>query len=140
MRLIKYNDIANDPWSELDRVFKRAFSDAGGWPGLLERRSLQSFRLDSYQDEGNHYIVAELPGIERKDIEVELENEVLTISAKRGAEGEADSQESAFSVTRSVTVEKAIQADKVSAKLENGLLTVTLPKAEERRPRMIEVS
>ncbi|MCC5833901.1 MAG: Hsp20/alpha crystallin family protein [Opitutales bacterium] len=141
MRLIKYDNIANDAWSELDRMFERAFSDAGAWPGFWGRRSLQSFRLDSYQDEANHYIVAELPGFDRKDIQVELENEVLTISAKRESEGEEGaSRESSLNVSRSVAVEKAIQADKVQAKLENGLLTVTLPKAEERRPRMIEVS
>lgn len=139
MRLIKYDHIANDAWSELDRMFERAFPDMGNWPGFWGRRDARSFRLDSYHDESNHYVVAELPGFDRKDIKVELENEVLTISAERESKGSEQESGTSVSVSRSVTVDKAIQADKVEARFENGLLTVTLPKAEERRPRMIEV-
>jgi HSP20 family protein len=83
--------------------------------------------------------VAELPGFDRKDVSVELENEVLTITATRKpADKEGEGREESFS--RSITVDKSVLADKVTAKLENGLLRVTLPKTEERRPKLIKVS
>lgn len=140
MRLIKYDNLQNDPWYDLDRLFERTFGEFGRLPGFAGGRSRAAFRVDVYQDDDNHYIIAELPGFDRKDVSVELENEVLTISATRkaGSEKEGEGREENFS--RSITVDKSVVADKVAAKLENGLLRVTLPKAEERRPKLIKVS
>ena len=139
MRLIKYDNMQNDPWYDLDRLFERTFGEFGRGSGFAGARGRAAFRVDVYQDEDNHYSVAELPGFDRKDVSVELENEVLTITATRKpADKEGEGREESFS--RSITVDKSVLADKVTAKLENGLLRVTLPKTEERRPKLIKVS
>lgn len=138
MRLIKYENMNNDPWYDLDRLFERALGDFSRAPGFWGGRSRSAFRLDIYQDDENHHIVAELPGFDRKDVTVELENEVLTITATRKGNEKDGSRDESYS--RSITVDRAIDVNKVKAHMENGLLHVTLPKSEERKPKLIKVS
>lgn len=139
MTLIKYDPLFNqDPFAEFDRFFNRAFGDLSRWPAQWSESLNRSFRADLYSDQDNVYVVAELPGVDRKDIDIELENAVLTVSGER-VRKEGD-RESRFAFNRSFTVGDDIRADKVKAKLDNGILTVTLPKAETRKPRQISVS
>jgi HSP20 family protein len=97
-----------------------------------------SFPVDVYGDDASYFLVAELPGITKEDVELKLENAVLTIDAKR-KKGEGENAR-VFSVTRSITVGDDINPDEVIAKMENGILTVTLPKVEERKPKSIAIS
>ena len=76
----------------------------------------------------------------RDDIKVEIVDGFLTINASRknlAAEGKG---EETFSFSRSVTVPENVQTDKVGAAYENGVLTVTLPKQEEAKPKKIAVT
>ncbi|MCC5807954.1 MAG: Hsp20/alpha crystallin family protein [Opitutales bacterium] len=139
MRLIKYDNLYNDTLSELDRFFDRTFGSFPAFPGMLTREDARGFRVDLNHDADNYYVLAELPGVDKKDVNIELENAVLTISGERKSGGEAGG-ESTFRFSRFITVGDDVVADKVKAKLENGILTVTLPKREERKPRMISVS
>ena len=148
MRLIRYNypstrsfvpvygTTFRNPWtgleSEIDRLFESALSDYSGAP------SADRFPVDLYDDKDNTYVRAELPGIDRADINVEMVEDYLTITAARKTK-EGDNEES-FSFSRSVTIPSAVQADKVVAAYENGVLTVTLPKREEAKPRKISVN
>ncbi|MGF1452968.1 MAG: Hsp20/alpha crystallin family protein [Opitutales bacterium] len=135
MNLIKYDDFFNDPIAEMDRFLNRAFG--GRVPSVFNAENAQSFRMDVYDDEHNYYVVAELPGVTRDDVNVQLENAVLTISGERKEqEGE---QEHTYKFSRTVTVSDDVDPEKVSAKLEDGLLRVTLPKAESRKPKAITV-
>lgn len=138
MNLIKYDSFYQDPWTEMDRWFERAFGPAIRWPDTSAAASGRSFRLDLHSDEDNYYVVAELPGFRKSDVKVDLHNAVLTIDAQRKVkEGK---QEHTYHFQRSVTVGDGILGDKVKAKLENGILTVTLPKREERKPKAIQVA
>lgn len=139
MRLIKYDNRYNDALSELDRFFDRTFGSFPVFPGMLTQDDPRGFRVDLNHDADNYYVLAELPGVDKKDVNIELENAVLTISGERKSGGE-DAGESTFRFSRSITVGDDVIADKVKAKLDNGILTVTLPKREERKPRMISVS
>ena len=119
------------PWarfeSDLDRLFVAPVSD-------------NRFAIDVYEDKNNTFVRADLPGVNREDIKVEMVDGYLTINASRKTQtGEGKSEES-FSISRSVSVPENVQADKVSAAYENGVLTVTLPKHEEAKPKKIEVS
>jgi HSP20 family protein len=137
MRLIKYDNLWNDPFSEFDSLFNRILGDRSMLPNLFNGETDRGFRLDSYAHDDGYEIVAELPGIPKEAIEVKLENAVLTISGEhQTGEGESTRR---FRFSRSVTVGDDIAADKVSARLENGLLRVSLPKIEERRPKAITV-
>lgn len=127
---------ARSPWSglesEIDRLFEAALSDFSG-------SSLGSrFPVDLYEDKDNTYVRAELPGFRRDDIQVEMVEGYLTINATRKAVEGANDEES-FAVSRSVSIPEDVHAEKVSATYENGILTVTLPKREEAKPRKITV-
>jgi HSP20 family protein len=125
------------PWSgletEIDRLFETALTDVGGTAST-------HFPVDIYEDKDNTYVRAELPGVNRDDINVEMANDFLTITAARKTPGTADQEEESFSFSRSVSIHEEVQADKVSAAYENGVLTVTLPKREEAKPKKITVA
>ncbi len=96
------------------------------------------FPLDIYEDEGNTYVRAELPGVDRKDIAVEVVDGNLEISATRNT-GSGDNAEK-ISFKRVVSLPENTQTDKINASAENGVLTITLPKEEAAKPRKFTVS
>lgn len=120
------------PWaaleSQMDRLFESAMGDFVA-PALAPR-----FPVDLYEDKDNTYVRAELPGINREAINVEMVDGYLNISATR------QDKEETFSLNRSVAIPETVQADKVTAAYENGVLTVTLPKQEQAKPRKISIS
>jgi HSP20 family protein len=126
------------PWAryenDLDRLFETALS------GLAAPVFGSHFAVDVYEDKDNTYVRAELPGVNRDDIKVEMVEGYLSISASRQTLNSEGNAEASFSVSRSVGVPANVQADKVSAAYENGVLTVTLPKQEEAKPKKIAVS
>ena len=133
---------ARSPWSgletEIDRLFETTLGDfAGSATGTR-------FPVDLYEDKDNTYVRAELPGVSKDDINVEVVDGYLTISAARPStsSGQASNTEgeTKFSFSRSVSLNDTVQADKVSAAYENGVLTVTLPKREEAKPKKITVA
>jgi HSP20 family protein len=132
-------DFANrSPWSglenEIDRLFGTTLSDFVA-PALEQR-----FPVDLYEDQENAYVRAELPGVNREAINVEMVDGCLTISASRKSLADGSSGEESFSLSRSVSIPEDVYADKVSAAYENGVLTVTLPKKEEAKPRKITIA
>jgi HSP20 family protein len=132
-------DFANrSPWSglenEIDRLFGTALSDFVA-PALDQR-----FPVDLYEDKANTYVRAELPGLNREAINVEMVDGCLTISASRKSQANEGNGEESFAFNRSVSVPENVHADKVSAAYENGVLTVTLPKKEEAKPRKITIA
>ena len=137
MRLIKYDNVYNDALSELDWFFDRAFRELPALPRIFGAGQASGFRLDMHQDGDNYFVSAELPGVTKEDINIELDNAVLTISGSRKQKNGESEATTEFS--RSLTVGEDVAGDKVQAKLENGILTVTLPKREERKPRTIAV-
>ena len=94
--------------------------------------------VDVHEDKDNYFATFEIPGVKKEDVKIELNNNLLTVSAeKREKNGET---ESSFSLSRAVSVPEGVNAEAISAKLEDGILTVTLPKAENRKPRTIALS
>lgn len=142
MTLLKRDYRFGDSINGMDRFFDRSFWDSDFWPGLASGFPTGSFGerfpVDIYGDGESYFLVAELPGVQKEDVDLKLENAVLTINAKRKrGEGENATE---HSMTRSITVGDDINPDEVMAKLENGVLTVTLPKVEERKPKSIAIS
>jgi len=134
MTLIKYDNFFNDPLSEMDHWFNQVFGDAG-FSRFTQR---EQFPVDVYSNDDAITVVAELPGFSKKDIELDLHNAVLSIKATRKAD--EDGREHAYHMNRAITVGEDIDDAKIKAKFENGLLTVTLPKAESRKPRTIKIA
>lgn len=118
--------------SEIDRLFNAAL--AGTSTGSTGGR----FPVDAYQDSNNVYVRAELPGFKRDAINVEVVDGYLTLEASREAEGEKGQTKA--KVNRSISLPEDVQTDGVSAAYVDGVLTVTLPKKEEAKPRKITVA
>lgn len=114
--------------SEIDRLFASALGD------LTAPAGAPRFPVDLFEDKESYAVRAELPGVTRDAINVEMIDGYLTIHATR-KEGEQS-----FSLSRSVAIPELVQADKVAAAYENGVLTVTLPKQEQAKPRKIAIN
>lgn len=100
--------------------------------------------LDLYEDKDNLIVKAELPGLKRDDIEIALHEGVLSISGERKHEaqhqGNVSRSERFFGrFQRAVSLPKHVDAHNVTATYRDGILTVTLPKAEEAKPKQIQV-
>lgn len=91
-----------------------------------------------------HQVVVELPGLKAEDVKIKLENFVLSISGEKKQVKEENGKVRRFersygAFERSFTLPNTVDADKVSARFENGVLTVSIPKAEQAKPREIQV-
>lgn len=99
------------------------------------------------QENADAYLFhAELPGMTKEDIHITLENNVLRVSGERKFEKDAKKEnyhrvERTYGTfTRTFTLPTQVEADKVMAAFENGILTITVPKAEQAKPRRIAIS
>lgn len=123
---------------EFDRLFNSAVADMFTRAPELGAGA-NRFAVDLYEDKDNTYVRAELPGVDRKDINVEMVEDYLTISGSRKSFSPDGKTSESTEFSRSVAIPAVVQADKVAAAYENGVLIVTLPKREETKPRKISV-
>lgn len=139
-----------DPYRELAtmrQVLDRFFEDDfARFPSLWERRpEAASLALDVAEREDAFVVKASVPGVAPEDVEVTLTDNVLTIKGEMKADKEINEEnyhlrERRFGAfMRSVTLPTAVEAEKIEAVNENGVLTLTLPKAEAVKPKKIEV-
>jgi HSP20 family protein len=102
--------------------------------------------VDVYEDKENFVVQAELPGLKRENIEVSLHDGTLTLSGVRNAEPRPEGAEVYRAeryvgrFQRALVLPTTVASDKVKAGYTDGVLTVTLPKTEEAKPRKIDVS
>ena len=101
--------------------------------------------VDIYEHEGNIVLKAELPGVDPKDVDVRVENNVLTLRGERKVDNEVKQEnyhrvERAYgSFTRSFTLPSVVDLEKIKADYKDGVLKVTLPKREEAKPKQINI-
>ena len=109
-------------------------------PGYGDRRMAYP-PLNFSEDEENLYVRAEIPGAEMGDLEITLADKTLLIKGERKPEqGKYFRQERpAGAFQRVVRLNVPVERDKVAASLVNGILTVTLPKSEEHKPRRVSI-
>ena len=140
MKLIRYELPQIARFNDIDRWFDQALGNFNFGPSLYDQgRRLNRLTpaADLYEDDNNFYARIELPGVKKKEIDVKLEKAVLTISGNRkSTENEG---EQSLSFNRSLSIPDGIQGDKIKATYEDGILTVTLPKVEISKPKLIEV-
>jgi len=102
--------------------------------------------VDFFEDKDNFVVKAELPGMKKEEIEIALHDGVLSLSGERKADEKYESAQACRSerflgrFQRTLALPTAVDADKVQATYKDGILTVTLPKAEEAKPKQIEVT
>jgi HSP20 family protein len=145
MTMIKY-----DPFRELrslqdevNRLFSSSFSRRDGDNELM--RGAWSPQVDIFENKNEIVLEAELPGMKPEDVNISIENNILTIHGERKFEkkDEQDNfhrvERSYGSFTRSFTLPPTVSSENANAEFENGVLKLTLAKREEAKPRRIEI-
>jgi len=128
---------------DLDRMFRDAFAGQFGETELSTRSWAPP--VDIYETEEAIVLKAELPGVDPKDVEVRVEDNTLYLKGERKFEKEVKEQNyhrverSYGSFARSFSLPNSISADKVKAEYKDGLLTLTMPKREEAKPKTIKI-
>jgi len=155
MTLIRYQAPELAPWSAADRWSNlrdelNSFFELPFWSSFARTGHLFSGwspALDLYQSNDNVIAVVELPGMRKEDIEISLHDGTLTIGGERKRKSSSSNGEKAERTERyigkfrrSIALPTRVDAGKISATYRDGVLTVTLPKAEEVKPKQIQVS
>jgi HSP20 family protein len=139
---------SGDPFGSLDRSVDRLFEQVWRGVGAPEAMALTGFapRIDVVERDGEYLVTAELPGVEEKDFQIEINRNVLTLHGEKRSERTDDqkgwrwAERSYGSFRRTIQLPVEVEAGKASAAFKNGVLTVTLPKAESARVRQIPVT
>lgn len=139
-----------DPFGEIDtlqRSVNRLFDDAVST--RRERReggeAMWAPAVNTYEDKDAFVLTCDLPGMDQKDIKINLDNNTLTISGTRKLEHEEKREnyqrvECVFGTfSRSFTLPATVDTDKIEANADKGVLKIRLPKREESKPRQIAI-
>jgi HSP20 family protein len=153
MKLVKFQRPTLTAWpsvgrladlrDEIDRLFESPLSGLGS---VLQPLGDWSPALDIHEDKENFVVKAELPGIEKKDVNVSFQDGCLSISGERKAETKSEDTEVYHTeryfgrFQRTVALPAAVATDKIKAQYRDGVLTITLPKTEEAKPKQIDVA
>ena len=128
-----------DVRDEIDRLFEAPLTRTSEFLGWTPA-------FDVYEEKDSFIVKAELPGMKREDINVSLHDGNLIISGERKSETKSEGTEVYRAerffgkFQRVVALPTAVAANKVKAEYKDGILTVTLPKSEEAKPKQIEVN
>lgn len=144
VRLNPVRDLLNMR-SEMDRVMESFFNQ----PDDHQAATSWGIALDVVENEGGYEISAAVPGLKPDEIDVTINDGVLTIQAETSLERDETSEDQPVRVhirerrygqfTRSLRLPTDVDFDKIEANHENGVLTLTLPKSEAAKPRKIEI-
>jgi HSP20 family protein len=127
----------------LDRFFDRTLLGEPWFEGWVGGR----LPLDVYTTDDSWVVKANVPGFKPEEIDIQISGDVLTIRGETKEERESNGDEGKYllrerrvsSFSRSLTLPGTVEADQAKAEFENGVLTLTLPKPEEVKPKRITV-
>jgi HSP20 family protein len=144
MSLVRYTSY---PISNLQQQINRMFEDFQPAGGQFEGLGGGTFApaLDVKENAESYIVSLEVPGIAQDDLNISLENNVLTVRGQKQQkheenEGEFHRVERSYgSFARSVTLPRSVESGKVSASLNDGVLRIELPKEEQAKPRQITI-
>jgi HSP20 family protein len=147
MALIRWEPVAelNSIQNEMNRLFNTFFEQpAPGRGNGGARRWMPAMDLVETAD---HYVLrADLPGLSDEDVNVQLEDNMLTISGERKAEHESEQEgyyrlERAFGAfSRSLTLPDGVEPDGVQAHFDRGVLEIRIPKPAQKKPRQVQIT
>jgi HSP20 family protein len=147
-----------EPWrfSDVDRVFERAFEDLWSSPLAFPRlvgpdfwrvrpMTVEAPTLDIYEEKDDLIVKAEVPGLSKDEIDISLDGSTLTIKGEKKKEEEVKEDdyyrcERTFGAFfRSIELPSDVKADKVTASFKNGVIEIRLPKTEEAKKNVVHV-
>lgn len=137
-KLVRFNTM--NLFDEVDRMFAHSFPTA-----RVETPARFGVALDVAETEAGYSVTASVPGVNPDDVEITLEDNVLTIKGETKAEESAEGEK--YHVrerrygrfNRSIRFPVAVNSDAVNATYENGILNLSVPKAEEVKPKRIAI-
>jgi len=128
---------------EMNRLFGTLFDSAAAEGGVVSRRWIPAMDL---VEEGDNYVLrADLPGLAENDVDIEVEDRVLTISGQRRAEHEQRKEgyyrleRASGSFSRSLTLPEGVDPQSIEASFDKGVLEVRIPKPAERKPTRVAI-
>jgi len=130
--------------NQLERFFREVFSPVSG-EGEVSTRTWAP-PVDIYENGDSVVLKAELPGINPDDVEIRVEDNTLYLKGERKFEKDVKEQNyhrverSYGTFTRSFSLPNSVDADKVVANYKDGVLTLTMPKKEEAKPKTIKIN
>ena len=131
---------------EMNQLFTRAFGrERPGQAGEAVQQRLWAPALDISERKDAYVVTVEVPGVKAEDLDITLEDGLLTIQGERQFSQETSEQQwhrverRYGSFRRSITLPSQVQADAIEASFDNGVLEVIVPKAEEAKPKKITV-
>ena len=146
MALVRWEPVRelNSLQNDMNRLFNTFFdAPAPGNGGGALRRWIPA--MDLVESPQHIVLKADLPGLTDEDVKIEVEDNVLTVSGERKAEHEDKREgfvrvERAFGAfRRSLTLPEGVDAERVTASFDNGVLEIRIPKPEERKPRRVAI-
>ncbi|HZH34778.1 MAG TPA: Hsp20/alpha crystallin family protein [Pyrinomonadaceae bacterium] len=129
---------------EVNRLFSSSFSRSGAGEDQMMRGAWNP-SVDIFENKDQIVLEAELPGMKPEDVEISIENNVLTLHGERRFEKKDENdnfhrvERSYGSFTRSFTLPPTVTSENASAEFQNGVLKLTLAKREEAKARRIEI-
>jgi HSP20 family protein len=132
MKLVKHNR------NELDQWFNHFYSDCSQNNDSFLNTPAKSFPIEINKDDTHFYASAEIPGVKKENVSIEIHDSILTINTERAVSNSREKE--TIKATRQVKLGENINVEAISAKLEDGILTLKLPLAEKVKPRSIEVN
>ncbi len=130
--------------NQMDQLVGDFLREPSGWQGNQEG-GLRRLALDVYEDDNGYSVTASMPGIDPEELDISFSENRLTIQGETQAQEVDESakwhvrERQIGRYMRSITLPAAVNADNIGAAYEDGVLTLTLPKAEEVKPRRIAV-
>ncbi len=142
MTLVKHVPNRVRSFNGMDDLINRFFEDT------FKSDSKYDFvpAADIREDEKSYMLSMDIPGLTKQDLEVTLEKNILSISGEKKSEDEDDDRKYHLverrygSFKRSFKLPDDIDSGKISAKVENGILSITIEKAEEKLPKVIDIN
>ena len=131
--------VRSDPFRDVDRLFQQLWNSQQSGPRPM------AMPMDAYRKDDSFLLQLDLPGVASESIELSVEDNVLTISAERPAPPSGEGVEPVISerafgmFSRQVVLGKTLDAERIEANYEGGVLTIAIPVAEQAKARRIEV-
>lgn len=125
-----------DPFADIDRLTQRLVGES--------RRAANPMPMDAYRDENEFVVDFDLPGVRAESIDLEVERNVVTVSAERSGPVEGRetviSERPTGSFSRQIFLGETLDPDHISADYTDGVLTLRVPVAEQAKPRKIDIT
>jgi len=146
MNLVKWN-----PWREmptLNNRFNRLFDDPFLRVGRMEDDTVMGLwnpAVDLYEKDNHYMIKAELPGVDKKHIKIDLKDRLLTLSGERTYDNEVNEENyyrrerSYGKFQRAFTLPVEVDSDKIKAEFKDGVLQIEVPKPEEKKAKQVTI-